>query len=251
MKQAVLVSPEMTSFIGEGGFPDAPIADDAVIFAFRDICADAMPLLHFRDDADLVEEVGSPLVLAVARSACRRLFPVRARGAQCWYLPSALRSLALSIIECEAGGEAGQTLQLARSIELLCQIHASLANGGLVPRQGTGELTQSDVATIARARRVLDLHWNEKLTIAALARMVGVNRDKLVRGFRDIYGTTIAEVLAERRLAEARAMLMTSDLPVATVAYRCSYLNNASFSRAFARRYGVAPSDMRKSGIAA
>ena len=116
---------------------------------------------------------------------------------------------------------------------------------------GGGSFGEKDIAKIAEARRMIDLRWHEKITIAEIARGVGVNRDKLVRGFRMLYGNSIAQILAERRLEEARRLLLASDLPVATVGYRCSYLNNASFTRAFTRRFGVAPSELRRTGIAA
>jgi AraC family transcriptional activator of pyochelin receptor len=48
-----------------------------------------------------------------------------------------------------------------------------------------------------------------------------------------------------------RATALTSDLPVSSVGYACGYLNNASFTRAFARRFGVVPSALRRIGIAA
>ena len=251
MKQAVVVSPEMTTLVGTGPAPGVSLPEGAAMFLFGRFSEGASPVLSYRETCDLEGVESVPLVFAVMRSACHRLFAVRPRGPQSWYLPSALRTLALSIIACDAQGEARDTLRLARSIELLCQIHAALADGTLVPTTGDGALGEMDAARIAAARRMIDQRWQEKLTIAELARAAGVNRDKLVRGFRELYGATIAEVLSERRVGEARRMLLASDLPVATVAYRCSYLNNASFTRAFARRYGVAPSELRRMGIAA
>ncbi|MBL0917046.1 MAG: helix-turn-helix transcriptional regulator, partial [Sphingopyxis sp.] len=84
-----------------------------------------------------------------------------------------------------------------------------------------------------------------------LARGPGTNRDKLTRGFRELYNCTVAEALSERRLGQAQRMLAASDLPVASIGYRCGYLNNASFTRAFSRRFGMAPTEMRRVGIAA
>ena len=100
------------------------------------------------------------------------------------HLPSALRILALGIVACEADGEALQALRLARSIELLCQVHAALADGTLLPSASEGWFSETDIARIAAARRLIDQRWHEKLTIGQLARSVGINRDKLVRGFR-------------------------------------------------------------------
>ena len=46
-------------------------------------------------------------------------------------------------------------------------------------------------------------------------------------------------------------MLLTTDQPVSSIGYANGYLNNASFARAFGRRYGVTPSTFRACGVAA
>lgn len=251
MKAAVNVSTEMLTFVGNGGFPEAELPEGSVVFYFDGFGEGAAPVLGCCGTASLDDLVGMPLVLVVQRQACRRIFGFELASGSRWHLSGRLRALALSLIDCEATGEARVTLRLARSIELLCQVHAALTSGELIAVSGEGALSEMDVARIANARRIIDQRWQEKLTIAELASHAGINRDKLVRGFRDLYDATIAEVLTERRLAEARQMLLATDLPVASVAYRCSYLNNASFTRAFTRRFGLAPTEMRRLGVAA
>lgn len=252
MKEQVRVSHEMVTLVGQGAAPGAMLPDGWVAYLFRCGGEGNSDLLHYREAIAEGEIEDSLLVFFVAASACERLFQSRPRSASTWHLPNRLLALANSIIHCEATGEAATTLRLARSIELLCQIHVALEDGvSLVPVERDGGFSELDIARIATARRTLDQSWHEKLTIPQLARIAGVNRDKLVRGFHQIYGTTIAQALTERRLAEARKMLLSSELPVSTIAYRCSYLNNASFTRAFTRRFGIAPSELRRQGIAA
>ena len=251
MKQTVVVSEEMLTLIGPGPIPALACPQDPVVFHFVGLADGVSPRLHFRESCDLGGLETAPLVFIVSRDACARLFAQRPEGEQSWHLSAGLVTLAQSVVGCEAQGEARTTLQLARSIELLCQIHAALAGGALVPVEGECSLTERDVARVASARRLLDQRWAEKLTVAELSRAAGVNRDKLARGFRDLYGATISEILTERRLSEARRLLLASDLPVATVAYRCSYLNNAAFTRAFTRRFGLAPREFRRLRIAA
>lgn len=251
MKHAVTVSHEMTTLVGYGPVPDMPLPADAAVFLFEGFSAGQSPTLSYRHECDLEDAEDMELVFVVKRSACLRLFSTPASRNQSWHLPSGLRMMALSIVACDAEGETLQTLRLARSIELLCQVHAALADGTLLPSASEGWISETDIARIAAARRLIDQRWHEKLTIGQLSRAVGINRDKLVRGFRELYGATIAQILSERRLAEARSLLLASDLPVARVAYRCSYQNNASFTRAFTRRFGVPPTEMRRTGAIA
>ena len=251
MKEFVLVSPEMTAFVGRGPVCPAPLPDDPVVFAFSGFDDDRAPLVGYRDRPDLSDLDHAALIFVPARETGRRLFPNAPAAPGAWHMTSELRDLAASILACEATGEARTTLRLARSIELFCRLHAALAEGALVPAQGDSALSELDLARIAAAKRMLDDGWRDKLTIAELARRAGINRDKLVRGFRQAYGSTIAEALSERRLGEARTLLLTSDLPVSSIGYACGYLNNASFTRAFSRRFGVVPSALRRGGIAA
>lgn len=251
MKQIVMVSDEMLTLVGSGAVPQVECPQGPLVFHFAGLDAGAAPRLHLRDHCDLDGLELAELVFIVSRAACERLFAQRPVSEQSWHLPAYLVTLAQSIVSCDAAAEARTTLQLARSIELLCQIYAALADGTLVPTEGENGLTERDVARIASARRLVDQRWAEKLTITELSRAAGVNRDKLARGFRDLYGATVTEILTERRLSEARRLLLASDLPVATVAFRCSYLSNAAFTRAFTRRFGLPPSELRRMRIAA
>jgi AraC family transcriptional activator of pyochelin receptor len=67
----------------------------------------------------------------------------------------------------------------------------------------------------------------------------------LSRGFRELYGISVAEAVSERRLDQARRELLATDLPVGLIGYRSGYQNNASFTRAFGRRFGVSPTELR------
>ncbi len=162
-----------------------------------------------------------------------------------WHLPSEVRAIALAIRDCALPSPACETLRLAKSIELLCAVFATSGDGALVPVDGAGALSAVDAGRIVAARRMIDEQWHEKLTLEGIARACGINRAKLTRGFRAMFASSIADAIAERRLGGARTMLLSTDLPVASVGYACGYLNNASFTRAFSRRFGVAPTQLR------
>lgn len=249
IKHPIIVSHEMTSYVGRGACDRRLLPPDALLFGFHDVGEPAVSVLDLRDlDGDAA---GHLLILAVSRGACRRLFGMVPEADARWYLPSDLRALGLSIVAPEGDAAAADTLRLARSIELLCQLFAALNEARLVAVDGATSLGESDIARIAAARRMVDERAHEKLTLDDIARSCGINRDKLTRGFREIYQCTVAEALSERRLRQAQQMLAASDLPVASIGYRCGYLNNASFTRAFSRRFGMAPTEMRRMGMAA
>lgn len=246
-KHNVIVSSEMTTFVGPGTCDRLLLPPDALLIGFGDIGEPVVRTLAFRE----LESEDHLLVFAVSRGACRRLFGALPDPGGRWYLPSDLRALGQSIVAPECDTAAADTLRLARSIEMLCQLFAALRAGNLVAVDGQPGLTESDIARIAAAKRIVDTRWHEKLTIDNIARSCGINRDKLTRGFRELYRCSVGEALSERRLRQARTLLAASDLPVASIGYRCGYLNNASFTRAFSRRFGMAPTAMRRLGVAA
>lgn len=250
-KSRVVVSPEMLSFTEPGPVPREGWPSDAMIFGFAGIGGGSTPTLRFVTDLDDCPWLDDcDVVFVVQRAACQRLFGELPKPGA-WHLPSELRSHALAIRDCEVGLAARDTLRLGRSIELLCQTFAALAADRLVPVHGSAALSERNAARIAAARLLIEERWQEKLTLESIGRACGLNRDKLSRGFRQVFDCSVSDLLSEKRLGGARQLLMTTDLPVSTVGYRCGYLNNASFARAFTRRFGHAPSQLRHAGIAA
>lgn len=252
IKQHIDVSPEMLSFVGQGALPDCAWPHDCVMLEFALGTGSSAPVLRYEPHPEqAMDESACDVVFVVQRSACHRIFGHAPEVSGTWHMPSSLRALALAIRDCDAQGPARETLMLARSIELLCQCFAEIARGELVPAESGGMLSDLDAQRIAAARRLIDERWQEKLTLEDIARTCGLNRDKLARGFRAIYQGTVAELLAENRLNGARSLLLSTDLPVSTIGYRCGYLNNASFTRAFSRRFGIAPTQLRHGQLAA
>lgn len=244
MREFVEVSAEMTLLMGTGAV-SAPLPPDPLLLAFA---ADgATPTLSFSPNSEAPPD---GLVLVIERAAFERVGGCAFDEAYAFHMPSALRAIVLAILDSERDGETLKVYRLAKSIELLCETIRLQRADELAPLGG-GILSLDDARRVAAAKRMIDEHWNEKLTLDKIARACGINRAKLTRGFRDMFNSTIAEAIAERRLSQARLMLRTTDLPVSSIGYENGYLNNASFARAFARRFGVSPSDFRACPAAA
>ena len=125
------------------------------------------------------------------------------------------------------------------------------ADDGLIPFVAEAGLSNADSQRLVAARRVIEERWAEKLTLDMISRACGLNRAKLTRGFRDLFDCSVADALAQQRLGRASKMLLITDLPVSSIGYKCGYLNNASFARAFSRQFGVAPTRYRAARMAA
>ncbi|NIE63088.1 AraC family transcriptional regulator [Burkholderia sp. Ax-1719] len=79
---------------------------------------------------------------------------------------------------------------------------------------------------------------------AELEGLTGLSGATLRRRMAD-ESTTLRSVIADARMSEGLRLLMTSRLPVKTVAARVGYNSVASFSRQFVDRYGTEPSRFR------
>lgn len=259
MFEKIEVSPEMTALLGTGDASDAVLPDlpsSVLIFAPGDADRPAsVRIIADAHDAELgcAEEGPSSVTFVVTRAALERLFGWNADaddGAR-YHLTSDQRVILLAIGRCELQGAARTPYLLAKSIELLCTTAQPLADGSLLPLGRDCALSTEDTARVVAARRMIDEQWSHKLTLDMIARACGLNRAKLTRGFRDVFDCSVADAIAQRRLGEAQQMLAATDLPVATIGYKCGYLNNASFARAFSRQFGVAPTRYRAHRFAA
>lgn len=190
------------------------------------------------------------IAMVVMRSALIRLFAWAAEteDGQEYFLDATSAGIADQIIGARHAPEVQTAYRLGKSIELLCEVTTRLQQGELRPACRDLSLSQVDSQRLTTARAIIDEQWSEKLTIGVIARRAGLNRTKLSRGFRELYRCSVSEALADRRLAEARRQLLATDLPVSVIGYRTGYSNNASFSRAFGRRFGQSPSELRTGG---
>lgn len=248
MKTRIDVSAEMLAYVGEGAIPDVDWPAGAIGLSYR--LAEGTFALH-RNPRGMADLADADLVFVVAAEACERIFGGIPAEPANWHLPSDMRVIALAIHDPQLPGSAHSTFRLAKSIELLCATFASYADASLVPVDGDGALSASEAQRIVAASRMIDERWHEKLTLDAIARTCGLNRAKLTRGFRAMFDCSVSDAITERRLGGARQMLLVTDLPVSSIGYRCGYLNNASFTRAFSRRFGVAPTQLRAHRTAA
>ncbi|MXP29732.1 helix-turn-helix domain-containing protein [Porphyrobacter algicida] len=202
---------------------------------------------HARNECSGPSHEKRALACFVAHDALARLFewtPDKADQSP-FHLTSELRAIALAILEAPMDGPPRETYRVGKSIELLCETMRALREGWLVPVVPGNALSPADSRRLVAVRRIIDERWADRLTLESLARASGMNRAKLTRGFRALYHCTVTEAISERRLMEARRALRTTDLPVSSIGYASGYLNNASFTRAFGRRFGVSPSEYR------
>lgn len=91
------------------------------------------------------------------------------------------------------------------------------------------------------AREYLDSRLQAPPTIAELSKIVGTNEFTLKQAFKHTFGTTIFSYVSSCRMAQARQLLQQG-MSVSSVAHAVGYGCPRSFSAAFRREMGHAPS---------
>lgn len=148
-----------------------------------------------------------------------------------------LARVAAELVHAPFQGSLRALYQEAKALELIA---LSLAALGTEPERSVVRLRELDRLHEARERLLADLAAPPTLTDLCLA--VGLNRNKLLRGFREHFGATPFELLRQARLDHARTLLEEGVLSIAEIAFACGYEHPASFTHAFIERFGMPPS---------
>ena len=106
-------------------------------------------------------------------------------------------------------------------------------------------LRKYDLKKIIEARKILIANYQNPPTIIELSRKVGINQQKLKKGFKLVFDTTINKYLTNYRMEQAMLLLIDGH-SVKEVAELIGYSNHSHFSRKFKEKYGVLPKDYRK-----
>ena len=112
------------------------------------------------------------------------------------------------------------------------------------PLVSLGRLDGYD-ARLAQSIRLMESRIDQPLTIAGVARRVGLTPRALENVFRRSIGETPGAYYLRLRLNAARRLVADTRLPMADIAARTGFSSAATFSRAFARGFGKAPSLLR------
>ncbi len=112
--------------------------------------------------------------------------------------------------------------------------HGEAKKGGLAPWQAR------------RAAEMIRESLDTNIRMTELARECSLSVSYFARAFRTTFGMSPYRWLLERRIDRAKVLLATADLPIADIAIRSGFSDQASFSRAFARIVGSSPARWRR-----
>lgn len=96
---------------------------------------------------------------------------------------------------------------------------------------------------LEKARRYITQNYTQSLTVKQLAAEACISPYHFVRVFKDAFGMTPIQYQAHLRLSEAKRLLLSTDMQISEISDRLGYSTPEYFSRQFAAKVGVSPSN--------
>ena len=128
---------------------------------------------------------------------------------------------------------------------------AALALEGLVleilaeAARGLGAATRRPPTWLARAHELIRESYRDPLSLAAVAREVGIHPSHLARGYRKHFRQSIGEAVRTLRVERAARELVTSSASLTEIGIRLGFFDQSHFCRVFRRQTGLTPAQFR------
>ncbi len=113
-------------------------------------------------------------------------------------------------------------------------------------KENTAAIENLQLKYVKTVIKYIQLKYSEQLKVESIASTCGLNRSYLSRLFKDATGSTIQDYLLSYRMKTAENMLLTTSNSIQYIAYAVGYNDIFTFSKAFKKHVGSAPSDYRK-----
>ncbi|WP_199812446.1 GlxA family transcriptional regulator [Streptomyces sp. NRRL S-337] len=147
--------------------------------------------------------------------------------------------MTLALVEADHG--AAFALEVARYLVLFFKRH-----GGQAQFSAILDAQLADHLPIRTAQEWILDNLERPLCVTELAQRANMSPRNFARVFRAEVGTTPGQYVVQLRIARARKLLETTDLPISQVARRCGFPAVETFLRAFGRAVGLTPGEYRQ-----
>ena len=142
----------------------------------------------------------------------------------------------LTLIRRNSQGDA-KLLSNPSLLELLFHISCAISN------QEIKEIPQSISATLD----FIHLNYHKSVTLDDLARLSGYSKSRFSHLFSETVGYAPKQYINELRLKSSLDMLLSTKLSIGEISVSCGFDDQLYFCKLFKKKYGVSPTQYRKS----
>jgi AraC-like DNA-binding protein len=122
---------------------------------------------------------------------------------------------------------------------LVVYLDLLMEDGNSPPSQS---LKPETIACLHRAKQILETRLEHPPSILELSEQLGLSDRTLLRGFKQLFGTTVIGYSMQQRLKRSESLLRQGDRSVAEVARLMGYGHLGHFAAVFKRQFGITPS---------
>lgn len=107
------------------------------------------------------------------------------------------------------------------------------------------DTVQSSSPVSSRVRRFIDENYHKNIRAEEIGRLMGISQNRIRKAFKAQYHITAADYILELRMLKARKMIIDEKIMIKEIAIECGYEYVQNFTRAFKKKFGVSPENMR------
>jgi AraC-like DNA-binding protein len=130
--------------------------------------------------------------------------------------------------------------QMLELLALICR--AAREEMGSVPLRQYAEHARG-LLRLEKARQYIGANYARKLCVKEIADQAFISPFHFLRLFKEAFGMTPIQYQSHLRISEAKRMLVSTDAQVSQIGYQLGYSSPEHFSRQFAAKVGVSPSN--------
>ncbi|WP_442603151.1 helix-turn-helix domain-containing protein [Paenibacillus sp. KN14-4R] len=88
--------------------------------------------------------------------------------------------------------------------------------------------------------------YSQPISLTDIARVACLSPNHFLRSYKQLFGMSPHQFLTEKRLQQAKRLLLQTDQPVTDICLEVGFQSPSSFSGLFTKRFGVSPSLFRQ-----
>jgi YesN/AraC family two-component response regulator len=104
---------------------------------------------------------------------------------------------------------------------------------------------RAEPVAIWKARRYIELHSSEELSLTKVAKAVNINANYLSEEFKQVTGVNFVEYVAHTRFKIACALLRNPKIRISEIAFASGFQSLSQFNRIFKKFSGKSPTEYR------
>src|SRR6266481_6234235 len=106
---------------------------------------------------------------------------------------------------------------------------------------------RAEPVAIWKARKFIEEHSTEELSLTQVAKVVNMNANYLSENFKQVTGTNFVEYVAHARFKNACDLLRKPRLRISEIAFAVGFQSLSQFNRVFKQFSGKSPTQYRAS----